>query len=95
MRRYFSHYTYIHPNIYLKNHIVELDDEYHILKVFPFEKEIERTEFYSGILIFIPQDKKNDIDLGQIEVDSFNNRPAIDTVNPLNKPYTIIYKELT
>jgi len=53
MRRYYSHYTYIQPDIYLKNHIVGIDDEGRILDIFPFEKEIERTEFYSGLLLFI------------------------------------------
>ncbi|WP_160111087.1 hypothetical protein [Dysgonomonas sp. Marseille-P4361] len=51
--RYFSHYVYIEPDILLKNYIVEMDEEHHITDVFPFEKEIERTEFYSGILLFV------------------------------------------
>jgi hypothetical protein len=54
MRRYYSHYTFIYPNICLKNHIVELDDEGRIAGYFPFVKEIEKTEFHAGLLIFLP-----------------------------------------
>ena len=54
-RRYYSHYTYIHPDIYLKNYVIGLDYTNHIIEYFPFEKEVESTEFYSGMLIFLPQ----------------------------------------
>lgn len=54
MKRYYSHYTYIYPDTYLKNTVVELDDHNNILSVFPYEKELERTEFKSGILFFVP-----------------------------------------
>lgn len=57
MKRFYSHYTYIHPDIYLKNVIVELDDQYQIATVTPFEKEIANTEFYSGWLLLIPQNE--------------------------------------
>lgn len=55
--RYYSHYTYIYPNLLLKNYVVEMDDAMHIKKIFPFEQEIERTEFYSGLLAFLPKHK--------------------------------------
>ncbi|NDV78529.1 hypothetical protein [Dysgonomonas sp. 511] len=54
MKRYFSHYTFIYPDIFLKNYIVEVNDSSVITNVFPFEKEIEKTEFYPGILVFLP-----------------------------------------
>lgn len=54
MKRYYSHYTYIYPDTYLKNTIVELDNANNIVNVFPFEKELEKTEFRSGILFFVP-----------------------------------------
>lgn len=54
MKRYYSHYTYIYPNTYLKNSVVELDNTNNIVKVFPFEKEIEKTEFSAGVLFFVP-----------------------------------------
>ncbi|WP_029906218.1 hypothetical protein [Prevotella sp. 10(H)] len=56
MKRYYSHYTFIYPDISLKNHIVEIDDEDRITGFFPFTKEIEKTEFYSGLLIFLPKE---------------------------------------
>ena len=54
MRRYYSHYTYIYPDIYLSNHIVELDTKGCVSCYFPFEKEVEKTEFYSGVVLFLP-----------------------------------------
>lgn len=54
MKRYYSHYTFIYPDIYVKNHIVEMDDDSRIIRVFPYDKEVEKTEFYSGLLIFLP-----------------------------------------
>ncbi len=54
MKRYYSHYTYIYPDTYLKDTVVEMDNNNNIIKVFPFEKELERTEFKSGILFFVP-----------------------------------------
>lgn len=54
MLRYYSHYIFIYPDTYLKNYIVETDGKGRILKVFPFESEVEKTEFYSGLLIFLP-----------------------------------------
>lgn len=64
MKRYYSHYTFIYPDIYLRNHIVEIDDDMKSISFYPFEREIERTEFYSGLLAFIPEnslDKKDHI----------------------------------
>lgn len=54
MKRYYSHYTYIYPNTYLKDTVVELDNTNNITRVFPFEKEIEKTVFSPGALFFIP-----------------------------------------
>lgn len=53
MRRLYSHYAYIYPDIYLKNNIVVLNNQAKIVEFFSFEKEIEQTEFYSGILFFL------------------------------------------
>lgn len=56
MKRYYSHYTFIYPDIYIKNHIVEMDGNRRIIRVFPYGKEVEKTEFYSGLLMFLPDD---------------------------------------
>lgn len=55
MKRYYSHYTFIYPDIYVKNYIVEMDNNGKIIRIFPYNKEIEKTAFYSGILAFIPE----------------------------------------
>lgn len=57
IKRYYSHYTFIYPDIYLKNVIIELDIENKIFDIFSFEKEIEKTEFYSGWLYFVSDPK--------------------------------------
>ncbi len=54
MKRYYSHYTFIYPNIYLKNYIVEVNDKGQITNAFPFSREVEKTKFYSGLLLFHP-----------------------------------------
>lgn len=54
MKRYYSHYTFIYPEVYIKNHIVEMDNNGRIVRVFPYDKEVEKTEFYSGLLMFLP-----------------------------------------
>lgn len=54
MKRYYAHYTFIYPDTYLKNMVVELGDDNKITCIMPFEKEIERTEFFSGYIFFIP-----------------------------------------
>lgn len=41
----------------MKNCIVETNGEGVIVKIFPFEAEIEKTEFYSGLLVFYPSVK--------------------------------------
>lgn len=52
-RRFYSHYSFIYPDLYLKNVVVELNNEGRIDSIFPFEKEIENTEFYSGKIYFL------------------------------------------
>ena len=54
MKRYYSNYTYIYPDQYLENEVVELDDANNILSVQPFEKELENTKYHQGLLLFVP-----------------------------------------
>jgi len=56
LKRYYAHYTFIYPDTFLKNHIVELSDEGIISSVCLFEKEVAGTEFFSGIQLFIPEE---------------------------------------
>lgn len=55
MKRYYSHFTFIYPDICLRNYVVEVNDEQKITDIFPFKEEIEKTEFHSGLLIFLPE----------------------------------------
>lgn len=54
-RRIYSHYSFIYPNQHYRNVVVELNRENNIKRVFPFDKEIEDTEFYSGRVFFLPE----------------------------------------
>lgn len=54
MRRFYSHYVFIYPDIYLKNCVIELDILKNKITYYPFIQEIENTEFYSGWLFFVP-----------------------------------------
>lgn len=54
MAKYFSHYTFIYPNIHLTNHIVEFDAGDRLVNYFPYERQISGTVFVSGLLICLP-----------------------------------------
>lgn len=54
-RRIYSHYSFIYPNQHYKDVVVEMDKKNNIKRIFPFEKEIEDTEFYSGRVFFLPE----------------------------------------
>lgn len=53
-RRIYSHYSFIYPNQHYKNVVIELTKDNRIIRIFPFEKEIEDTEFYSGRVFYLP-----------------------------------------
>lgn len=56
MRRFYSHYAFIYPDIYLRNYVLEFDPQNRIINYFLFKKEIENTLFYSGLLVVVPAD---------------------------------------
>lgn len=58
MKKYYSHYTFIYPDKYYKDVVVELNEINNIIRVFPFEEEIENTQFYPGIIVYIPNSSK-------------------------------------
>lgn len=53
-KRFFSHYTFIYPNLFLKSHVVE-ELSNGILNYYPYTHEIANTEFHSGLLIYLPE----------------------------------------
>lgn len=77
MKRYYSHYSYIYPDIYLKNHIIEMNDIMHIVRCLPFEKETADTIFHSGTLIFIPEE----IEISDIQPDKCYNKNTVSTTH--------------
>jgi hypothetical protein len=51
MKRLAAHYILLPDNRLLQQHYVELDDDHHLLGVFPLNKEIANTVFHNGILM--------------------------------------------
>ncbi len=95
MRRFYSHYAFIFPDTYLKNHILEIDENDRISGCFPFEREIENTSFFSGLLLYVPdeviinkayiEDIKNKIDRGLI---NWSDPTDVDILNRAVHIYT-------
>ncbi|MDU1889402.1 MAG: hypothetical protein E6767_01825 [Dysgonomonas sp.] len=94
MRRYFSHYTLIYPSIYLKNHVVEVDADFHIIRIFPFSEEIEKTEFYSGLLVFVPQGCNIAWHVFPTDVKQWNELSDANEFHADNTKYDVIYEGL-
>jgi hypothetical protein len=95
MRRYYSHYTFIYPDIYLKNHVVETNTEYQIIRIFPFDKEIERTVFYSGLLLFLPDDTHPEIDIENMMKGNLflEEESHTQTRIPSKERYKVVHRE--
>jgi hypothetical protein len=69
-RNYYAHYTFIYPDIFLKNHVVSVDAGGHITGHHAFKEETPNTLFHSGLQVFIPQSMVENIthsDLLQLE----------------------------
>ncbi len=45
--------------------MVELDENGQLTAYYPFEKELPNVEFYSGLLLFIPDENQSDVSLIQ------------------------------
>lgn len=84
MKRYYSNYTYIYPDQYLENVIVELDDANNILSVQPFDKEIENTKFHQGLLLFVPNTLRVSTHLIDFTKDKFKEMFAIKDMSAIS-----------
>lgn len=95
MLRYYSHYIFIYPDIYLKNCVVETNGAGYITRIFSFEKEIEKTEFYSGLLIFLPDTGLNQEKslLEKIDKADFKESNVDTTLSLLTIKYKLHHKE--
>ncbi|MBB4035902.1 hypothetical protein GGR21_001797 [Dysgonomonas hofstadii] len=91
MKRFYSHYSFIYPDIYLKNQVVEIDDNRRIINIFPYEKEIEKTQFYSGLLVFLPDGVEPTGSFFKVENNNFSS--TINTSNPSSQTTYQVYHE--
>ena len=51
MKRYAAHCLYLSPEKIYHLHVIELNDEGEIRKIFPLTHEIESTAFYNGMIV--------------------------------------------
>jgi hypothetical protein len=54
MKRYVSHFLLLPPYGYLKKCVVETEHEF-VVRLFPFNEEIESTEWLSGLIVLFPK----------------------------------------
>lgn len=81
MTRYFSHYAIIYPFAFLKNQVVELDEEGHLMSYIPFEIEQQNTIYYSGLLVFKPRQ----LDLSMIDIERLWAEKKMDQLEKITK----------
>ncbi|MBC8594486.1 hypothetical protein H8744_14825 [Oscillospiraceae bacterium N12] len=53
MKRFASHYLYIPEKGYLKQFVIEMEEEF-VAKFFPLTEEIESVEWMPGVIELIP-----------------------------------------
>lgn len=82
-QRYFSHYTFIYPDKFYKNYIVELDAEGYITSLYTFSREVPNTIFQSGTIVFLPDHLIDSIDIK----DLMSVEPRLEIL--LSKDYLI------
>ncbi|MDR1809422.1 MAG: hypothetical protein LBR34_03320 [Prevotella sp.] len=83
-RNYFAHYTFIYPDIFLKNHVVCVDAEGRIAGYHAFEKETPNTLFHSGLQVFIPENKTTLVGLPELLAAEPRLAPYIDDAQVLS-----------
>lgn len=57
MKRFASHYLYVPNTGFLKQHVIEMEEEY-VVRFFPLTEEIESVEWVPGVIELAPQDNK-------------------------------------
>ena len=53
VKRFSAHVVFLPPDTVLKMHVIEVDENNRLQAVFPLEKEIAGTEFYSGGIVIV------------------------------------------
>lgn len=54
MKRYASHFLFLPGHGYLKQYVVEVDEEQCALRIFPLTEEVENTEWLPGVIALFP-----------------------------------------
>ncbi|WP_455585052.1 hypothetical protein [Bacteroides sp.] len=57
MKRYASHYLHVPDIGFLKQYVIELEEEY-VVRFFPLTEEIESVEWMPGVIELTPQGEK-------------------------------------
>jgi len=56
MKRFASHYVYTPSLGFLKQHVVEINDEGHVVALYRLEEEIESIIWTPGVISLVPHD---------------------------------------
>lgn len=54
MKRFASHYLYVPDTGFLKQHVIEVEEEY-VVNFFPLTEEIESVEWMPGVIELVPE----------------------------------------
>lgn len=57
MKRFASHYLYVPDTGFLKQHVIEVKEEY-VVNFFPLTEEIESVEWMPGVIELVPRKRK-------------------------------------
>ena len=57
MKRFASHYLYVPDTGFLKQHVIEVKEEY-VVNFFPLTEEIESVEWMPGVIELVPEKGK-------------------------------------
>ena len=57
MKRFASHYLYVPDTGFLKQHVIEVEEEY-VVNFFPLTEEIESVEWMPGVIELVPEKGK-------------------------------------
>lgn len=57
MKRFASHYLFVPNTGFLKQQVIEMEEEY-VVRFFPLTEEIESVEWLPGVIELAPQENK-------------------------------------
>jgi hypothetical protein len=83
-RNYFAHYTFIYPDIFLKNQVISMDEDGRITGHHTFTEETPNTLFHSGLQVFVPENKAAAVDRTELLVAEPRLAPYLDDAQVLS-----------